>query len=105
MGPLGGVVWSPDGKQIAFEVGFKRKYCRPCRAVAILTLEDETGNSNIVVWADLVKRYRAQVLHARLLRVKGVIEKEGDVIHIIAGHLEDITPLLGDLDTHSRDFH
>lgn len=73
--------------------------------VVFLTLEDETGNSNIVVWADLVTRYRAQVLHARLLRVKGVVEKEGDVIHIIAGHLEDITPLLGDLDTHSRDFH
>lgn len=73
--------------------------------VIFLTLEDETGNTNVVVWNDLVGRYRAQVLHARLLRVKGVVEKEGGVIHVIAGHLEDLTPLLGNLTTTSRDFH
>lgn len=73
--------------------------------VVFLTLEDETGNSNIVVWRDLVARYRAQVLHARLLCVKGLVERQGSVIHVVAGHLEDLTALLGDLDTTSRDFH
>ena len=73
--------------------------------VIFITLEDETGNSNIVVWRDLVERYRAAVLHSRLLCVKGVLEREGSVIHVIAGHLEDQTHLLGELETRSRDFH
>lgn len=73
--------------------------------VVFMTLEDETGNSNIVVWRDRVERFRAEVLQARLLCVKGVLEREGDVIHVIAGHLEDMSCLLGELDTRSRDFH
>lgn len=73
--------------------------------VVFITLEDETGNSNIVVWNDLVDRYRSAVLHARLVGVKGVVEKEGNVIHVIAGQLVDLTYLLGQLMTSSRDFH
>lgn len=73
--------------------------------VIFITLEDETGNSNIVVWKDLVERRRSVILQARLLRVKGIIEREGSVIHIIAGELEDLTYLLGELATDSRDFH
>jgi hypothetical protein len=42
MGPIGGAVWSPDGRYIAFVVGFKHKYCRPCRAVALLNPTIET---------------------------------------------------------------
>ncbi len=73
--------------------------------VVFITLEDETGNSNIVVWSDLVERFRAEVLNARLLYVKGVVERENNVIHVIAGHLQDMTALLGELETQSRDFH
>jgi error-prone DNA polymerase len=73
--------------------------------VVFITLEDETGNSNIVVFKDVVTRQRAIVVHARLLLVKGVVEREGEVIHVIAGQLEDLTPLLGELETYSRDFH
>ncbi|MCG8315017.1 MAG: OB-fold nucleic acid binding domain-containing protein, partial [Pseudomonadales bacterium] len=73
--------------------------------VIFLTLEDETGNSNIIVWKDLVERYRAILLQARLLKVKGVIEREASVVHIVAGELEDLSYLLGDMETHSRDFH
>ena len=73
--------------------------------VMFLTLEDETGNSNIVVWKDLVNRHRAVLLQARLLKVKGVIEREANVIHVVAGDVEDISDLLADMTTHSRDFH
>jgi len=73
--------------------------------VIFITLEDETGNSNIVVWKDLVERRRAIIVQAKLLYVKGIIERKDSVIHIIAGDVEDLTPLLGDLDTTSRDFH
>lgn len=73
--------------------------------VIFITLEDETGNSNIVIWKDLVERRRAIIVQAKLLKVKGIIERKDSVIHIIAGDVEDLTPLLGDLDTTSRDFH
>lgn len=80
---------------------------RPLSAegVIFLTLEDETGNHNIVVWRRVVEQYRSHILQAKLLRIKGVIERNGDVIHIIAGHMEDLTHLLGGLATQSRDFH
>jgi len=42
MGPTGGAIWSPDGRYIAFVVGFKTKYCKPCRAVAIINMAQET---------------------------------------------------------------
>jgi error-prone DNA polymerase len=71
-----------------------------------LTLEDETGNSNVIIWRDLLERRRAIVLQARLLMVKGVVERgDGNVVHVIAGELEDLSALLGTLPTESRDFH
>jgi len=73
--------------------------------VTFLTLEDETGHVNVVVWHDLAERQRRELLGARLLAVYGTLERQGEVAHLIAGHLRDLTPLLGDLVTHSRDFH
>jgi error-prone DNA polymerase len=73
--------------------------------VIFMTLEDETGNTNVVVWRDLQERQRREVLSARLLAVYGRIEREGDVVHVLAGRLVDLTPLLGSLPTRSRDFH
>ena len=73
--------------------------------VTFVTLEDETGQINVVVWRDLGDRQRRELLGARLLAVYGVLERQGEVAHLIAGHLKDLTPLLGDLVTQSRDFH
>ena len=73
--------------------------------VTFLTLEDETGHVNVVVWHDLAERQRRALLGARLLAVYGTLERQGEVAHLVAGHLRDLTPLLGDLVTHSRDFH
>ncbi len=73
--------------------------------VTFLTLEDETGHVNVVVWRDLAERQRRELLGARLLAVYGTLERQGKVAHLIAGYLRDLTPLLGDLMTHSRDFH
>lgn len=73
--------------------------------VTFLTLEDETGQINVVVWRDLGERQRRELLGSRLLAVYGVLKRQGEVAHLIAGHLRDMTPLLGDLVTHSRDFH
>lgn len=73
--------------------------------VTFLTLEDETGHVNVVVWRDLAERQRRELLGARLLAVYGTLERQGEVLHLIAGRMEDLSPLLGKLVTHSRDFH
>ena len=63
-----------------------------------------SGSTNVVVWRDLQERQRREVLGARLLAVYGRIEREGDVVHVLAGRLVDLTPLLGALPTRSRAF-
>ena len=73
--------------------------------VTFVTLEDETGHINIIVWRALADKQRRELLTSRLLTVHGTLEKEGDVVHLIAGRLIDNTALLGKLKTVSRDFH
>ncbi|MAO12540.1 error-prone DNA polymerase [Marinobacter sp.] len=73
--------------------------------VTFVTLEDETGNINVVVWLDTARRQRKPLLTARLLHVKGIIEKEGDIVHIMAGKLSDLSHLINALPVSSRDFH
>jgi len=73
--------------------------------VVFVTLEDETGCANVVVWRHLVDRQRAELLGARLLGVEGVIERDGDVVHLVARRLFDHSALLGPLAAASRDFH
>ena len=73
--------------------------------VVFVTLEDETGCLNVVVWNRLVERQRRELLGARLMGVEGVIEREGEVVHLVAHRLSDHSPLLGSLHAGSRDFH
>ena len=73
--------------------------------VVFVTLEDETGNTNVIVWRDLGDRQRRELLGARLMAVYGKVEREGIVVHLVAGHLVDLSPMLGALETRSRDFH
>ena len=70
-----------------------------------VTLEDETGAINVIVWRDVSDRQRRELLGARLLAVFGRVEREGTVVHLIAGRLVDLSPLLGRLAAKSRDFH
>ncbi len=69
-----------------------------------VSLEDETGSVQVIVWRRVKERLRAPLLRARLMAVKGTWQREGDVRNLIAGHVEDLTPLLGRLATESRDF-
>jgi error-prone DNA polymerase len=73
--------------------------------VTFVTLEDETGMINVIVWNDLAERQRKELLRSSLLTVYGTLEREGEVVHLIAGRLRDQTALLGRLVTRSRDFH
>jgi error-prone DNA polymerase len=73
--------------------------------VVFVTLEDETGNINVVVWNSLVERQRLELLGSSLLGVHGIVERKNDVVHLVAGRLVDHSHLLGSLVTESRDFH
>lgn len=73
--------------------------------VTFVTLEDEFGMMNVIVWQDLGERQRKELVGSQLLRVDGRFESEKGVRHIIAGRLQDISDLLSGLDVRSRDFH
>jgi error-prone DNA polymerase len=72
--------------------------------VTFVTLEDETGYINLVVWKQIAERDRPALLNARLMGVQGELQIEGDVIHVIARRLVDHTDMLGNLVITSRDF-
>ena len=80
---------------------------RPSSAsgVIFVTIEDETGYLNLVVWERVAERQRQVLLGATLLGVSGDVQREGEVVHIVARRLCDHSALLGELPTQSRDFH
>ena len=65
--------------------------------VIFITLEDETGVCNVIVWRKLYETYRRAVISGRMLRVTGRIQREGAVCHVIAEHVEDISFMLDEL--------
>jgi DNA-directed DNA polymerase III PolC len=80
---------------------------RPATAsgVTFLTLEDESGQVNVIVWERVGREQRAALLESRLLEVHGELQQQEGVSHLIAHRLIDRTGLLGELLTRSRDFH
>jgi len=72
--------------------------------VIFITLEDETGYVNLVVWPQLAERQRRALLGSRLLAVRGRIQRQGDVLHVIVSEVDDRSVLLGTLAVRSRDF-
>ena len=67
------------------------------KGVIFLTLEDETGTANIVVWAKVFERFRRAVIAGRCLRITGRIQRDGDVVHLVAENIEDISALLDEI--------
>jgi DNA polymerase III alpha subunit len=67
------------------------------KGVIFVTLEDETGTCNVVVWAAVFERFRRAVMTGRLLRVTGRLQREAGVVHVVAELIEDISPMLDQL--------
>ncbi|MDO8388322.1 MAG: error-prone DNA polymerase [Polaromonas sp.] len=105
----------PNGRQVAgCGIVTVRQQPQTANGTIFVTLEDETGPVNVIVWKSLRESQRAELLHARLLAVFGVWQRSeesgtapgfGAVRNLVAQRLEDLTPLLGRLGTSSRDFH
>ncbi|MCM5678777.1 error-prone DNA polymerase [Schlegelella sp. S2-27] len=96
----------PDGR-LARACGIVTMRQQPgtAKGTIFVSLEDETGTVNVIVWPRVRERQRRALLESRLLAVSGVWQKQNGVCHLVAHHLEDLTPLLGRLGTASRDFH
>jgi error-prone DNA polymerase len=86
-----------DGKRLAI-AGLVLIRQRPgsAKGVCFITLEDETGIANLVIWPDVFEKQRRIVMGARLMAVRGIVQKDADngVIHVVARRLEDDTHLL-----------
>ncbi|MEP6899522.1 MAG: error-prone DNA polymerase [Rhodanobacter sp.] len=82
-----------------------RQQPQTASGIIFMTLEDEHGLINIVVWRHIAESQRRPLLQARLLAVDGQWENVEGVSHLIAHRLHDLTALLGALDARSRDFH
>jgi error-prone DNA polymerase len=105
----------PDGRKVAAcGIVTVRQQPQTAKGTIFVTLEDETGPVNVIVWKSLRDTQREEVMHARLLAVHGVWQRSeedgkakgyGAVRNLVAHRLEDLTPLLGRLGTSSRDFH
>ena len=100
----------PSGRLVrACGIVVTRQQPQTAKGVVFVTLEDETGSVNVIVWKSLREKQRGELLHSRLMAVYGVwqrdVESGGEVRHLVAKRLRDLTPMLGILSTQSRDFH
>jgi len=96
----------PNGRY-ARVAGIIKMRQRPgsAKGVVFMTIEDEGGPVNIIIWQKVVEAYRKEVLGARMVCVHGKTQREQGVEHLIAQKIEDLSWMLGTLTTHSRDFH
>lgn len=67
------------------------------KGVIFVTLEDETGTVNVIVWAKVFERFRRAVIAGRCLKVAGRLQREGDVVHVVAERIDDISALLDEI--------
>lgn len=96
----------PNGKPAKL-AGLVKVRQRPATASGVLfmTLEDEAGVMNIVFWNAVSELYKKPVLGGQLLAISGTTQREGEVVHLIAKHVDDLSWMLGQLQTTSRNFH
>lgn len=100
----------PSGRLVrACGIVTARQQPQTAKGVVFVTLEDETGSVNVIVWRSVKEQFRHVVYQSRLMAVYGVWQRDdesgGQVRHVVAKRVVDMTHLLGDLETSSRDFH
>ncbi|ULR46851.1 OB-fold nucleic acid binding domain-containing protein [Rhizobium sp. K102] len=95
----------PNGKRVTI-AGLVLVRQRPgsAKGVIFMTLEDETGVANAIVWNKVFDEYRAIVMGARLVKIRGRLQSHSGVIHTVVEHIEDMTPALGILQREARRF-
>ncbi|HEU6455333.1 MAG TPA: error-prone DNA polymerase [Roseateles sp.] len=95
-----------DGKELDYcGIVTLRQQPETAKGVMFVSLEDETGNVQVIVWPSVKEAQRHELLTSRLLAVRGRWQRQGDACSLVAQRVEDLTPWLGELETSSRDFH
>lgn len=96
----------PDGSAVR-TAGLVITRQRPGSAMGVtfVTLEDETGHVNLIVWRDVAERQRQALIASRLMGVAGKLQLEGEVLHVIVHRIVDLSRWLGRVAAPSRDFH
>ncbi len=104
VGTSEGIKTSPNGRRLT-GAGLVLVRQRPgtAKGVIFMTMEDETGVLNVIVWPKVFERFRPVVMGARLVKVRGRLQSAEGVTHLVAEHLEDISPLLGLLEAQGAD--
>jgi single-strand DNA-binding protein len=88
----------PGGSRVAVAgIVICRQRPGTAKGVIFVTLEDETGTVNVIVWAKIFERYRRAVIAGRCLKVTGRLQREGDVLHVVAERVDDISALLDEI--------
>ena len=84
-----------DGKAVEVAgVVLIRQRPGSAKGVLFITIEDETGVANAILWPDRFEAQRRIVMSSAMLSIRGVVQREGDVIHLVTARMEDLTPLL-----------
>ena len=95
----------PNGRLVRYcGIVTLRQQPETANGTIFISLEDETGVIQVIVWRSLREQQRPEMLRSRLLAVYGTWQRDGGAMSLIAGHLKDLTSLLGELPTSSRDF-
>jgi DNA polymerase III alpha subunit len=96
--PAAGLVTPPSGVRVAVAgIVICRQRPGTAKGVIFVTLEDETGVANVVVWAKVFERFRRAVIAGRCLKVTGRLQRDGDVVHVVADTIEDISAMLDEI--------
>jgi len=100
-------LWEQPNGRLITTAGLVITRQRPGSAggVIFVTMEDESGYVNLIVWERVASAQRAALIESCLLEVRGRVQREGDVLHVIARRLTNLSALLGDLEVVSRNFH
>lgn len=73
--------------------------------VVFITIEDESGVANLILWSRVYDQYRLAARHATLLQADGYVQREGQVVHVLVKRLFDLSDLISGYGQRSRDFH
>jgi error-prone DNA polymerase len=97
---------TPNGRRVRVAgIVLMRQHPASANGVIFMTIEDETGSVNIIVWQSVAQAQRRPMLESRLLEVQGELQHQHGVMHVVARRLIDRSALMGELLAKSRDFH
>ena len=103
--PAASLAALPDGSTVSVAgIVLVRQRPGTDKGITFITLEDETGTANLIVRMSVWNRYRQAAHGATLLAAHGRLQRQGQVIHVLATRLEDLSPWLEQLGSQSRDF-